>query len=61
MSKLDPRHSIDSFKCKLNVNHADLSFEFTMHVFIQVWKEENLFLDVVHRPLMASQVAEATL
>ena len=45
----------------LSLNHSNLSFEFTMHVFIQVWKEENLFLDVVHRPLMASQVAEATL
>ena len=44
-----------------NGNHSNLPFEFTMQVFIHVWKEENLFLDVVHTPLTASHVAEATL
>ena len=52
------RHSFDRVS---NGNHSSLPFEFTMQVFIHVWKEENLFLDVVHTPLTASQVAEATL
>ena len=58
MSKWDPRHTAQHWQLG---NHSNLPFEFTMHVFIQVWKEENLFLDVVHTPVTASQVAEATL